>query len=441
MNLTQKTEFKILLTPELKQSLQILSLPLLDLKSLIDEELINNPFLEESPALAAAAARPVSYSRSSRSARNASSDEDFDPLAQLARAPSLQDVLLRQLEVASLDEQEHGLGVEIIGNLDDNGFLNISLEEIASGQRVPLEAVERVLRVIQKFEPVGVAARSLQESLLIQCEAKGEDDPIIKDILERCLEDVALRRYDRIAKELGITSNEVADHVRMIATLNPKPGQSYSPERTFHVVPDIFIDEKDGEFDIFINQENLPALHINEEYRAILKNNHLAPEEKAYLRTQLKNALEFLRAIIRRRSTLRRVLEVIVGIQKEALLSGLCHLRPLTLQEVADRIGMHESTVSRVIMNKYAETPQGLIALKDLFSARVRQENGAEVSSSKCKDLIRDLVDAENKGHPLSDEDLADSLSRVSGIKLARRTVAKYREDLQILSSTFRRMR
>jgi RNA polymerase sigma-54 factor len=441
MKLSQKPELRRLLTAELTQSLQILSLPLVDLESLINEELVNNPFLEESPAVMAASGRPVSYSRSARSARTVSTDEDFDPLAQLTTAPSLQDVLLRQLDVAIVERKEHGLGVEIIGNLDDNGFLSTPLSEIALSQRVEVKDVEKVLAIIQKFEPVGVAARSLQESLLIQAEAKGEIDPLIKDILEKCLEDVALRRYDRIAKELGITAEEAQDRVRKIASLNPKPGQNYSPERSFHVIPDIFIDEKEEELEVFINQDNLPTLHINEEYRAILKKNHLAPEEKEYLREQLQNALELVRSIIRRRSTLQKVIEAIVGIQKEALLSGLSHLKPLTLQEVADKVGIHESTVSRVVMNKYAETPQGVIAIRDLFPARVRQENGDEVSSVQCKDLIRDLIEGEDKERPLSDEDLAESLFNQNGIKLARRTVAKYREELAIPSSTQRRLR
>jgi RNA polymerase sigma-54 factor len=437
MNLSQKLELRKLLTPELKQSLHILTLPLIDLKTVIDEELVNNPFLEESLASVVS----LSYRRSSRSSKTVSADENYDPLAQLARPESLQDVLLQQLDVAVSDERQHALGAEIIGNLDDNGFLNTPLEEIASSQRAKVEDVEGVLRTIQKFEPAGVAARSLQESLLIQCALKGEDDPLIKDILERCLEDVALRRYDRIASELGISPEEAAAHVRMIASLNPKPGQNYSPERTFHAAPDIFIDEKEGELEIFINQEDLPMLRINEEYRTILKKNHLAPEEKAYLREQLQNALELMRAIIRRRNTIRNVLEVVVSIQKEALLTGLANLKPLTLQEVADKVGIHESTVSRVIMNKYAETPQGLIALKELFSARIRQENGQDVSSSKCKDLIRDLIDGEDKDRPLSDEDLAETLLNRNGIRLARRTIAKYREELEIPSSMLRRMR
>jgi RNA polymerase sigma-54 factor len=441
MNLSQKLELRKLMAPELKQSLKILTLPLLDLKTLVDEELVNNPFLEESPANEAALSPAASYIRPSRSIRSTVHDEDFDPFAQLANTPSLQEVLLQQLQIGVAKGEEYRIGVEIIGNIDDNGYLTVPLAEIASSRRVPVEAVERALKVIQKFDPLGVGARTIPECLLIQCEALGENDPLVKAVIEHHLSDVAERKYALVAKELKTSVSEVESCVKKIANLNPKPGQKFSHERSFHIIPDIFIDEKDGGLEIFINQESIPSLHINEEYRNILKHNNLSPDEKEYLKTQLQNALELLRAIARRRGTLRKVLEVIAGIQKEAILSGLSHLKPLTLQEVADKIGMHESTVCRVVLNKYAETPQGIIALKDFFTSRVQQENGAAVSSHMCKDRISELISSEDKRHPLSDEDLAGILLKANGIKLARRTIAKYREELHLPSSTLRRER
>jgi RNA polymerase sigma-54 factor len=439
MRLAQKHELRKLLAPELKQSLQILTLPQQELKSLIDEELVNNPFLEESPEAATAMPLPVSYSRASRSARNAQSDEDLDPFAQLSTLPSLQDTLLSQLEVSAEDEETRSTGAEIIGNLDGNGFLKVPLSEIAARQRVSIAVVEKTLKLIQKFEPAGVGARTIEECLLIQCDALGEEDPLLRVIIAEHLNDVAQRKFSMIAKELQTSTEEVEARVKKIAALNPKPGQNYSSERAFHITPDIFIDEKDGELEIYINQEHLPVLNINEEYRAILKKNNLPPDQKEYMKTQLGNALELIRAIARRRGTLRKVLDVIAQIQKEALVSGLSNMKPLTLQEVADKIGMHESTVSRVVMNKYAETPQGIVAIKDFFTGGIQQENGQTVSSSQCKDLVKELIEAEDKTHPLSDEELAGILLKQNGIKLARRTVAKYREEQNIPSSTLRR--
>ena len=442
MKLTQKLELRRLLAPELKQSLQILALPLPDLKTLVDEELVNNPFLEESVATNATTLQPAPYLRRSRSVKSTVSNEDFDPLAQLAKAPSLQEVLLQQWQMTVANGDEYSIGVEIIGNIDDNGYLNVPLEEIATSQRVTAEAVNKALKIIQNFEPLGVAARTIEECLLIQCAAMGENGPLITAIIEHHLTAVGDRKYALIAKELNASVAEVENCVKKIASLNPKPGLSFSHERTFHVVPDIFIEENDdGALEIRINQEDLPTLQINEEYRNILKKNNLSAEDKEYLKTQLQNALELLRAIARRRSTLRRVLEVIAGIQEEAVRDGLSHLKPLTLQEVADKIGMHESTVCRVVMNKYAETPQGIIALKDFFTSRVEQENGQAVSSQLCKEKISELIASEDKQHPWSDEELVGILLKDCGIKLARRTIAKYREELQLPSSTMRRQR
>ncbi len=252
---------------------------------------------------------------------------------------------------------------------------------------------------------------------------------------------MAKRKFSQIAKELGASVAEIEQCVARITALNPRPGQNFSPGHNQSVTPDIFIDEKDGELEIFINQENQPSLYINEEYRQILKNNNLPAEEKAYLQDKLQEALELLRAVARRQGTLRKVLEVLVDIQKDALLNGLARIQPLTCQDVAGRIKMHESTVYRVIMNKYAETPQGIIALKEFFTSGIKQEDGTLAPSNLCKDRIRDLVEGEDRKQPLSDEDLAGILLKENGVKIARRTVAKYREELKIPSSSLRRHR
>lgn len=441
MILSQRPELRKLLAPELKQSLKILTLPHQELKSLIDEELVNNPFLEESPAALSAASFPNTSVRGSRSVKADQADENFDPFSQLTAAPSLQDILLRQLEVSADNDEERKIGTEIIGNLDDNGFLKAPVTEIAASQRASVEAVKQVLKMVQKFEPAGIAARTIEECLLIQCDVLGEEDPLFRVIISEHLQDVAQHKYAFIAKQLQAPVEVIEACVKKITALNPKPGQNYSPERAFHITPDIVIEKDGDDLEIFINHENLPALHINEDYRTILKNNNLPQDQKEYMKEQLENALELIRAISRRRGTLRKVLDVIAQIQKDAIIEGPSRLKPLTLQQVANQIDMHESTVSRVVMNKYAETPRGIIAIKDFFTSSIAQENGEAVSSSQCKNLISELIAAENKEQPLSDEDLAGILLKQSGIKLARRTVAKYREELKLPSSTLRRGR
>jgi len=430
------------MAPELKQSLKILSLPLTDLKYLIDEELVNNPFLEERPEAPSSAASAGISVRSERIPKNTvATDENFDPFAGLTKMPSLQDALSRQLEISIISDEEIGIGQQIIGNLNDDGYLTATVEEIAAACGAPLAIVEKTLKVIQKFEPLGVAARNIQECLIIQCDAMNIDDPLLRKIIEGHLDHVGKRKYELIAKELGASLNDVEACIKKITALDPRPGQNYAVERPHDIIPDIIIEEKDGELDIFINKEYFPSLYINEEYRAVLKKNNITPEAKEFLTTRLQEALELLRSIARRQSMLSNVIEAIVGIQKDALINGLSLLKPLTFQEVADKLEVHESTVCRAVMNKYADTPQGIIALKSLFTSSITQENGEEVSSTLCKNKIRELIECEDKKHPLSDEGLTELLLKENSVKIARRTVAKYREELKLLPSSLRRAR
>ena len=435
MHLSQKTELRKLMVPELKQSLKILSLPLAALNGLLNEELENNPFLEESGAV------PSVHHTSRRSGgigKTAPAD-DADPFALLVKTPSLQDVLLRQLAISPLTPEEMKIGQEIIGNIDDDGYLKASVEEIARSRLLPPDNVKNILTLIQTFEPEGVGARDIRECLLIQCNARDDNDPLLKPVIERHLDDVARRKFSRIAKDLGTSVANIELCVAKITALNPRPGQNYFPGHSQTVTPDIFIDEKCGALEIFINQENMPALYINEEYRQILKNENLPPQTRDYLKGKLQEALELLRALSRRHGTLRKVLEVLADIQKDALLNGISNMKPLTCTEVAEKIGLHESTVYRVIMNKYAETPQGIIALKEFFTNGIKQDDGTRTPSSLCKDRIRELIEDEDRKRPLSDEDLAGILLKENAIKIARRTVAKYREELKFPASNLRR--
>jgi RNA polymerase sigma-54 factor len=440
MELRQRLEMRRLMVPELRQSLKILSLPLLDLKNMVEQELINNPFLEELPG----ETPPPSLLKTAvlakdRAKTTQASEQDWDKFSLISRKPTLQDVLLRQLGMFANTDEELKIGQEIIGNIDENGYLKATLEEIGLALGMETAGVESALKLIQQFDPPGVAARSIPECLLIQLELANECEPLIKKIVEEHLDDVAKKNFTRIAKCLKEPPEKIEACLKKILRLDPKPGRNYASEEVSHIVPDIIIGEKDEALEIAINNEDIPTAAINKEYRAMLKRPDLTPEAKEYLKEKLSTAVELLRAISKRHSTLRKVIEAIVEIQHDAIRQDLSLLKPLTFQEVAGKIGMHESTVCRVVMNKYVQTPHGMVALKDFFSGRIKSADGTEVSSNFVKCRIKELIDAEDKKHPLSDEDIAGILLKENGLKVARRTLAKYREDLKILSSAFRR--
>jgi len=441
MELRQRLEMRRLLVPELRQSLKILTLPLLDLKNLVEQELINNPFLEEVPGLTPPPSPLKTRSSVKDRVQRQATEQDWDKFSLITRKPTLQEVLLRQLGMFANTDEEIKIGQEIIGNIDDNGYLKATLEEIGLTLGVESARVESILKLIQQFDPPGVAARTVQECLLIQLELVNECEPLIKQIIEAHLDDVAKKNFSHIAKCLKEPEKKIEDCLKKILRLDPKPGRNYTSEEISHIVPDIIIGEKDEDLDIVINNEDIPTAAINKDYRVMLKRPDLSPTDKEYLKEKLRNAIELLRAIAKRHSTLRKVIEAIVEIQHDAIREDLSRLKPLTFQEVAEKIGMHESTVCRVVMNKYVQTPHGVVALKDFFSGRIKSEDGTEVSSNFVKWRIKELIDAEDRKHPISDEDIAGILFKENGLKVARRTLAKYREELKILSSAFRRER
>jgi RNA polymerase sigma-54 factor len=438
MELRQRTELRRLLVPELNQSLKILALPLLDLKSVIEAELTNNPFLEETPP---AVTKPkLSETLSYQSSGLIGPDTDFR-MNLISKKVSLQDILLRQLGMFANTDEEFKIGQEIIGNIDGNGYLKVTLEEISKDLNLPLESAEKVLKLIQQFEPAGVAARTVSECLLIQLALANEKEPLLRKIVECHLEDVAKKNYSLIAKALNEPLEKIEPLIKKVSRFDPKPGRNYSTEEIRHVVPDIIIDEKGDELDISINDEDIPTLNINKDYKKMLKDKTLDPQTKEYLTNQLKNALALLRAVFRRKSTLRRIVETIVEIQQDAIKTDFSHLKPLVFQEVANKLSIHESTVCRAIMNKYVRLPFGVVALKEFFSSRVQDSNGQSLSSKHVLRLIKELIEQEDKKHPLSDQEISNILSKQHNLSVPRRTVTKYREELKILSSTYRRER
>ncbi len=338
-------------------------------------------------------------------------------------------------------DEEFKIGYEIIGNIDDNGYLKASLEEISSTLNIALAKVEQILKLIQQFETAGVGARTVSECLLIQLDLANENDPLLCKIIECHLEDVAKKNYTRIAKALGEPIEKIEPLLKIISRLDPKPGRNYSAEKTQHVVPDITIYDKEDEFEITVNDEDIPTLNINKDYRLMLKKSRLDPQTKEYLAGKLKSALELMRSVFKRKATLRRIVEAIAEIQQEAIRQDLSQLKPLTFQEVAKILNIHESTVCRAIMNKYARLPYGVVALKEFFSSSIKDTNGHAHSSTYIKRLIKELIQNEDKKNTLSDQNIVGLLADYKNIKISRRTVAKYREELKILSTSFRRER
>jgi RNA polymerase sigma-54 factor len=431
MELKQKVELRRLLLPQLRQSLKILALPLLDLKNLVEEELQNNPFLEETES-----ARPTSTSP-----RSSLSQEYSDYRLSLAtQKVSLQDVLLRQLSMFANSDEEFLVGQEIIGNIDENGYLKATLEEIASSLNTAIDKVENALKIIQGFEPAGVGARNPAECLLIQLGLAGENDPLLRKVVECHLEDIAKKNYSHIAKVLKEPQDKIEPLIKKILKLDPKPGRNYSSETSQRIIPDVIIQDKGEDLEIDIN-DGLPPLKINRAYKDMLKDNHLDSQTKEFLKVRLSAALELLRSISKRKITLRKIMQAIVEIQREAIAENLSHLKPLTLQEVAQRLNMHESTICRAIMNKYVKLPQRIVALKDFFSSHVHDKNGQSFSSAYVKKLIKEIIEQEDKKQPLSDQEISSLLSKEKNLNVSRRTVAKYRQDLRLPFSSYRRQR
>lgn len=432
MEIRQKTELKKLLVPELNQSLKILALPLDGLEKLISEELQANPFLEEIPRK-----EPLPRFKKARTGGPSQAEIDFR-LSNITKKTSLQEVLLRQLGIFTDNDLDYKIGYEIIGNIDDNGYLKPPLEFICAPLGISPARAEKILKVIQQFDPPGVGARSVAECLLIQLELAGESGPLLRQIILERLDDVAKKNYSRIAKALKKSPEEIEPLIKKISRLNPKPGRNYSPEEVQRVIPDVNIDE---DLEISINDEDIPLLNINKAYKEMLKNNAFEARSREFMVEKLQSALALVRAVSRRKFTLRRIVEAIVDIQQEAVINDMSCLKPLTFQDIAKKLDINESTVCRAVMNKYAALPYGVVALKSFFTSSIQDNSGQALSSSHVKKLIKDMVEAEDKKHPLSDQDICARLSGEHSLKVSRRTVAKYRDEMKILSTAFRRER
>jgi len=432
MELRQKAELRHLMAPALRQSLKVLTVASMDLRALIDEELLNNPCLEEGP--------PENFpSPPSKYTQGADDDDLVDKIQ--TRELSLQEVLLRQLGMFVNSDEELRIGSEIIWNIDENGYLKATIEELTRALSVPAEEITKVLAIIQQFEPSGVGARDISECLSLQLKKNNETDPLIFKIAANHIEDIAKKNYSLISKQLKEPREIIEPLIQKILKLDPKPGRNYSNQQPQRVIPDVIIKEKGDALEVIINNEYFPSVIISKAYKQMLAKEGLDPATREFIENKMRTAQDLLRSLQKRTTTLRRVAEKLVEIQQEAVRENLSCLKPLTFSELARMLDVHETTICRTVMNKYVDAPCGIVALKDFFTTKISDGNGQALSVNYIKKTIKELIDQENKKHPLSDEEISHLLLDKSNLKVARRTVAKYRDEFKIPSTAFRRER
>jgi RNA polymerase sigma-54 factor len=459
---------QLIMTPQLQQAIKLLQLSRLELLETIHTEMETNPVLEEHALdegpgekvqeYGEDAAAPSQDTLPKEDVRDSLDWETYiseyntgwaDSPYEPRDTPSFESVtasktnlythLTWQLHLSNIPDAQKEIGVNIIGNLNEDGYLTASVEEIAQATGCPLDLVLDVLRTIQIFDPVGVAARDTRECLLIQARFQNLGGTAVEKIILDHLDKLENKRYDLIAKALSIPLNEVIEAIAVITGFEPKPGRQYSDEETIYISPDIYVVKLGDEYEIVLNEDGLPKLRINSYYRDILSNKDpMENGTRQYIQDKLKSAAWLIKSIHQRQRTIYKVTSSIVRFQRDFLDKGIAHLRPLVLRDVAEDIQMHESTISRVTTNKYVHTPQGLFELKYFFNSAIQCLDGDSVSSESVKEHLRNIIKSENRARPYSDQEIADMLKQ-HNIDVARRTVAKYRETLGILPSRKRK--
>src|SRR6267378_307717 len=470
MQQTQNLALHQILSPQLQQSLLILQTPLLELRNLVQQEMETNPVLEELPEQLGADEQSETESSADDNFKDefqklASLDEEWrDYMAQSASysfdgsrnsreaqdkrqflfdsipvQETLQQNLIGQLNQSVLSASDRKAAELIIGNIDDNGFLQSTPEEMSLNSGIPKEDFEKMLSLIQSFYPAGVGARDLRECLLIQLQREGRERSLEYRIVSEHMEDLGRRRFPEIARRIGISVEEVQKAADNIARLNPRPGQVFAAAPQNYVLPDVIVEKVEGEYQIAFNNEQIPHLRISNLYKDIIASGDAQSSDvKDYIRDKIRSGKFLIRSIHQRQQTIMNIAHQIVSRQRDFLEHGPSHLKPMTMAEVADAVGVHETTVSRAVSGKYMATPQGIFEMKYCFTGGYETATGESLSNISVKEAILDLVKHENGSAPLSDHEIVEILGE-RGIPIARRTVAKYRTELNILPSHMRR--
>ena len=461
-----------ILAPQLRQSLEILQAPLQDLQALIAKELELNPTLdlvepehehvevesEKSHELDDVTEREFDEEYEMLARMDEDSRESFKHneiisspssdaeskrefmMESMTRATTLQQHLNEQLSLSSISDSERQIGEMIIGSLDDDGFLPLSVAELSESIGVDAEIIEDVLDEIQGFDPVGIASRDLEECLMQQLSRTGRRGTLESELVSNHLKDLARHRYAELARLTGTTENQIREAAQHIAMLDPRPGRQFSSEESVYVIPEVFVKKIRGEWRVRTNDKEMPRIRISKHYRTLMENPDTPKETRRYIREKVRGGSHLMKSIGQRQDTLKKIAKEVVKHQEEFLEKGVKFLKPLTMSEIADIIGMHETTVSRAVNHKYMQTPRGTYELKYFFTPGYKSAEGGEaVSNKSIKEAIRLLVEEEDTAKPLSDQAMVKALQE-QGFKVARRTIAKYRDELHILPSHLRKM-
>ena len=460
----QSLELRQKLAPQMQQSLAILQATSMELNHLVDQELSENPVLEEE-------SNEISLEQEKLDRDNEDIDSEFNELSKLddewreymaqsrANAPrrdddeerrqhmmdslveaeTLADHLLAQLSTSDGDEEVRALAELLIGNIGEDGLLTQNIEDMALENGLAYPKLKKALKLVQSFHPVGVGAQDLRECLLIQLQRLGKIHSLEYRVVDKHLDELARKRYPQIARKLSVTPEQITAAAEMIATLDPKPGRPFSQGTNFYVAPDVFVERDGADYVITINNDHVPHLRISNIYKDIMASGGEAgADAKEYIREKIRSGKFLMRCIHQRQDTIRRMAEEIVARQREFLDKGVAHLRPMNMAQIAAVVGVHETTVSRAIAGKYIATPRGVFEMKYFFKPGYETDDGESMSNTSVKQAVAEWVKEEDRRKPLSDEKLVNQLAE-KGIKIARRTVAKYRDELGILPSHLRR--
>lgn len=459
LNLEQSQ--KLIVTPELRQAIAILQMSAIELAEFVDQQLLENPCLdlaedESKPSDGAedkssnssdterwdidwqeyfADRSDLGYLQQER--RGLNEDVGFEHF--LKREPDLQEHLLSQLSLVALELREKHIAQFLIGNIDEHGYLRTDLHEVAQRYSINVEAVEQLLHVIQGFDPTGVGARNVTECLLLQLETLEVSDPLLKILISEHLTELGQGKLPKVAKKLGVSLKRLQCALDCLRQLDPKPGRKFGGSNDVrYIVPDIVVERVGGEYVVLVNDTSVPRLLVNQNYRQVLTTPDGDTATKKYVESKVNSAAWLIKNIEQRRLTLYKVANSIVDQQRAFFDYGVKHLKPLTLRQVADLVGLHESTISRATANKYMQTPQGVYEMKFFFASGIENNGGEAVAAHRIKRLLQELVEQENVQKPLSDQKLAERLAGL-GINISRRTVAKYREEMQIPATSKRK--
>lgn len=471
----QRLSLQQILAPQLQQSLHLLQVSTLELQSLVHEELQQNPLLEDMPK----DEPQVEVERTSddgAAAENGETKEDLEFKAEfevlsklddewreyfaqtssfrkyskeqdeqrqhffdsLTEEESLQHHLLGQLGFLGLPDHERKIAELVVGTINDDGYMLTPVDELAVSSGIALDQLEKAVKLVQTFHPVGVGSRNLQECLLIQLERIGKANSIESTVVRDHLENLGRKRYPDVARALGITPQEVQKIANFISTLEPKPGRMFSSEQHHYVAADVVVQLVNEEYVVILNDEQIPHLRISNAYKEVMADPQKGGDAKEYIRDKIRAGKFLIKSIHQRQQTIGNIARVIVDRQREFLDKGIAHLKPLTMAQVAEVVGVHETTVSRAVANKYMQTPQGLFEMKFFFTPGFETAGGGTMSNTSVKDSISQLIEREDTNKPLSDQEIV-AILKERGIPIARRTVAKYRNELHILPSNLRK--